>query len=282
MNHPPLSVIIPCYNQGNFLKDALHSLASCNPELFETIIVNDGSTDVNTIEYLHSLKEKGWQVIFQKNSGLGHARNTGILHAKGAFILPLDADNKVYPDYMLKGLERLQADEEVAVVYAKARYFGDKSGVLAPGPFNLQRLMLGNYIHACAIIRKSVIEKIGFYDNMEIMGYEDWDLWLRIAFSGYKFSYIDEVLFEYRVTKSSMMRTLNADIQRQNEIEQYFMNKYPDKLSFETVQNYFVFKMKKNPFRFFYKLILQKYFPAYYTRLINENKIYRGFLYDRI
>jgi glycosyltransferase involved in cell wall biosynthesis len=282
MNHPPLSVIIPCYNQGNYLKDALDSLMNCNQELFETIIVNDGSTDANTVGYLHSLREKGWHVIFQKNCGLGHARNTGIQHAKGAFILPLDADNRIYPGYILKGLELLQANKELAVVYAKANYFGDKVGILAPGPFNLQRLMLGNYIDACAIIRKSVIEEVGFYDNMKIMGYEDWDLWLRIAFRGYKFSYIDDVLFEYRVTKSSMMRTLNADIQRQNEIEQYFINKYPDKLSFETVQNYFVFKMKKSPFRFFYKLILKKYFPAYYTRLINENKIYRGFLYDRI
>ena len=140
--------------------------------------------------------------------------------------------------------------------------------------------MLRNYIDACAIIKKSVLEEVGRYDNMKIMGLEDWDLWLRIAFAGYKFHYIDEVMFEYRVTGKSMIKQLNADIQKQNSIEEYISAKYSDKLSAEGVFDYFVYRLKKRPFRFFRKLILRKYFPAYYNKLLKENKIYRNEFYD--
>jgi len=223
MSFPVLSVVIPCYNQGIFLKDALESLDKCNKDLFEVIIVNDGSSDKFTNEYLAELKDKGYNVIFQNNMGLGAARNTGIKLAKGEYVLPLDSDNRIQPRYIEEGIRILAADSKVAVVYSNANYFGDKAGRLIPGAFNLQRLMVGNYIDACAVIRKSVIEEVGLYDNMRIMGYEDWDLWLRIAFAGYNFFYIDEELFDYRVTSGSMMKNLNADIKRQNEIEEYFI-----------------------------------------------------------
>jgi glycosyltransferase involved in cell wall biosynthesis len=280
MSEPPISIIIPCYNQGNYLQEALESLTKCDTSLFEVIIVNDGSTDEYTIQYLTSLRQKGINVIFQNNLGLGEARNTGIRNAKGLYILPLDSDNKILPEYLTESLKVFHSNPEISVVYGNANYFGDKAGVLKPGPFNLQRLMLGNYIDACAVIKKSVIEEIGFYDNMKIMGYEDWDLWLRIAFRDYKFGYVDKVLFEYRVTRHSMIRSLNANIQKQNEIEKYFEEKYHDKLSFKFAHNHFVYKMKKHPFKFFKRLILERYFPSYYEKLKKDNKIYQGYLYD--
>ncbi|MEJ0107148.1 MAG: glycosyltransferase family A protein [Bacteroidota bacterium] len=205
MSTPLISVIIPCFNQGFYIKEALESLDKCNQDLFEVIIINDGSTDVFTNEYLKGLSSQGGQVIFQDNTGLGQARNNGIKKAKGKYILPLDSDNKIKPEYLTRGLEVFEKDDDVAVVYGNAGYFGDKGGTLRPGKFNLQLLMLRNYIDACAIIKKSVLERVGYYDNMKIMGLEDWDLWLRIAFAGYKFHYIDEVLFEYRVTGKSMI-----------------------------------------------------------------------------
>jgi glycosyltransferase involved in cell wall biosynthesis len=280
MHTPLLSIVIPCFNQGVYLKDALASLAACDQNLFEVIIVNDGSTDGDTNQYLQAISAQGYTVVFQENTGLGQARNNGIKKAAGKYILPLDSDNMIRPGYITESLALMERQPEVAVVYGNAAYFGDKTGVLKPGPFNLQRLMLGNYIDACAVIRRSVLEEVGGYDNMEIMGYEDWDLWLRLGFKDYRFHYIDEVLFDYRVRNNSMMHTLNADIKRQNEIEAYFTHKYTDKLSFETVRNHFIYKLKKRPFRFLYVLIMEKYFPAYYKRLIREHKMYRGGLYD--
>lgn len=280
MSDPVISVIIPCYNQGAYIKDVLESLAACDSRLFEAIIVNDGSTDTFTNEYLRQLQLEGHHVVFQENKGLGGARNTGIQLAKGRYLLPLDADNRIYPAYMTQAIAILDAQPDVAVVYGNANYIGDKVGTFYPGPFNLQRLMIGNFIDACAVVRKSVVDDLGGYDNMKIMGYEDWDLWLRIAFAGHRFQYVNEVLFDYRVTQHSMMKTLNADIARQNAIEDYFLKKYPEQLNFELLQDHFVYRMKKRPLHFFKKLALKKFFPAYYEKLIHNNKIYKGGLYD--
>jgi glycosyltransferase involved in cell wall biosynthesis len=277
-----ISIIIPCFNQGSYIQEALDSLKKCDPKLYEVIIINDGSSDNYTNEYLKELSENGYQVIFQENKGLGEARNVGIAHSKGRYILPLDADNKILPAYLEESLRIFFSKKEVAVVYGNAGYFGQKTGVLKPGYFNLQRMMLGNYIDACAVIRKSVLEEVGYYDNMKIMGFEDWDLWLRIAFKGYKFYYIDEVLFEYRVSPSSMIKNLNADIEKQNAIKDYFQEKYHDKLDFNFVEEKILFRIKKSFLRFLYARILKKFFPKYYQKLITQNKIYKGLLYDEV
>lgn len=277
---PILSVVIPCYNQGHFIKDALDSLARCDQSLFEVIIVNDGSTDAFTNTYLQELAAQGYHVIVQQNQGLGAARNTGVKAATGKYLLPLDADNSIYPAYMTTAIALLDANPDAAVVYGNANYTGDKSGTLVPGPFNLQRLMLGNYIDACAVVRKSVVEELGYYDNMKIMGYEDWDLWLRIAFKGYRFIWVNQVLFNYRVTNASMMKNLNANIAKQNAIEDYFLQKYPDKLDPILLENHFVYRLKKKPGLFLKRMLLKKFFPARYEQLIRENKMYKGHLYQ--
>jgi glycosyltransferase involved in cell wall biosynthesis len=279
MANPPISIVIPCYNQGHFIKDALESIQQCDAQLFEIIIVNDGSTDILTNQYLLELQTEGYHVIIQKNMGLGEARNSGINESKGKYILPLDADNRITPQYLTKGLEVFENDNEVAVVYGNANYFGDKTGVLKPGPFNLQRLMLSNYIDTCALIKKSAIEAVGLYDNMKIMGFEDWDLWLRLAFKEYKFHYIDEILFDYRVVSNSMMQSLNVNIQKQNEIKDYFLNRYPDKLDFEFVEDYFIYKFKKSPYQFLYQRMLKKYFPRHYNKLLLQHKLFKGMFY---
>jgi glycosyltransferase involved in cell wall biosynthesis len=277
-----ISIIIPCYNQGLYIQDALDSLKKCDPRLYEVIIINDGSSDNYTNEYLKRLSENGYHVIFQENKGLGEARNVGIAHSKGQYILPLDADNKILPAYLEDSFRIFSKEKETAVVYGNAGYFGQKTGVLKPGHFNLQRMMLGNYIDACAVIRKSVLEEVGYYDNMQIMGFEDWDLWLRIAFKEYKFHYIDKVLFEYRVSANSMIKNLTADIKKQNAIKDYFLEKYPDKLDFSFVEEKILFRIKKRFFSFLYARILKRFFPRYYQTLIDQSKIYKGLLYDEV
>ncbi|MES1219191.1 MAG: glycosyltransferase family A protein [Bacteroidota bacterium] len=275
-----ISVIIPCFNQGAFIKDALISLEQCDKNLFEIIIVNDGSTDEFTNRYLKELSDGGIFVLFQENMGLARARNNGIKKATGKYILPLDSDNKIRPEYLTEGIDALEKDESVAVVYGNASYFGSKNGLLKPGKFNLQRLMLRNFIDACAVIRKSVIEEVGYYDTMKFMGLEDWDLWLRIAFAGHKFYYVDKVLFDYRVSAKSMIKDLTGSVEKQNRIEEYFLAKYSDKLSPDDVLDDVMNRFKGKPFRFLRKIFLRKYFPTYYKKLIESNKIYSSDFYD--
>jgi len=97
--NPRISIIIPCYNHGQYVREAISSVEKCTDKnLYEMIIVNDGSTDSFTLEEMGRLANDGYYVINQVNQGLGRTRNNGIKAAKGEYILPLDSDNRVRPE----------------------------------------------------------------------------------------------------------------------------------------------------------------------------------------
>ncbi len=204
---PRVSIIVTCYNLGLYLLDALDSAAACDPALCEVIIVDDGSTDSQTREIINRIQERGWRVICQDRSGLANTRNTGIRAAAGDFILPLDADNRIAPDYVVRGIQVLDAEPSVGVLYGDCEFFGERQGRQSPADFDLQLLHLGNYIDACAVFRKELWEQVGGFDaRMPAMGFEDWDLWLSAAERGWEFRHAPEVLFYYRVRSNSMLK----------------------------------------------------------------------------
>jgi glycosyltransferase involved in cell wall biosynthesis len=199
-----VSVIIPCFNHGQFIKDAIASVESCQDKTYEIIIVNDGSTEPCTVETLQSLEKRGYFVINQSNLGLSAARNSGIEVAKGDYILPLDSDNKIRPEYICKSIDILDKNPDVGVVYGDANYFGGKTGLWKVQDFNLHQLLLRNCFDACAVFRKSIWLKYKYDESMRL-GWEDWDFWLGVAEAGWKFCYVPEVLFDYRVRDGSMV-----------------------------------------------------------------------------
>jgi len=201
-----LSVIIPCYNMGNYLRDAINSVKDYKGNDIETIVINDGSTDADTLKVLHDLEKGGIKIIHQANQGLAAARNNAIRASQGEYFLPLDADNKVRPAYIEKGIAVLDKHHDVAVVYGDALYFGEKKGKWKSMPFNLRRLLQYNYIDACAVARKKAWEQVNGYDN-SISPIADWDFNLSVAEAGWSFFYIPEVLFDYRYLNNSMIRT---------------------------------------------------------------------------
>jgi hypothetical protein len=201
---PVLSVVIPCYNQGPLLLDALESVLQAEGGLHETIIVDDGSDDPATIEILKLLEWAGWRIIRQSNQGLSAARNAGIEAAAGDYILPLDADNRIRPRYIVAGVEILRQSHRVGVVYGDCELFGEQSGPREVPDFDLRRLCLGNYIDACAVIRKQAWREAGGYDT-GFRYFEDWDLWLSVAERGWEFRHLPEILFDYRVRVGSLL-----------------------------------------------------------------------------
>lgn len=216
-----VSVIIPCFNQGEFILDAISSVEISSGVKWETIIINDGSTDPLTAEILTYLKQRDYWVIDQENQGLAQARNTGIKSAQGRFILPLDADNKVRADYLSKAVEILDKVPDIGIVYADAELFGEQQGIWRMPDFNGQQLLLGNYIDACAVFRKVVWENCGGYDPYipEQLGFEDWDLWLGAAEQGWGFYHIGDVMFDYRVRRESMVSACRIPENRQKLFE---------------------------------------------------------------
>lgn len=205
-----ISIVIPCFNHGLYIDEAIKSIEEHNIENYEIIIINDGSTDEYTNERLKTLKNEGYIVIFQENQGLGKTRNNAIKLAKGKYILPLDADNKIRTDYMIKSVDILDKNSNISIVYSDRQCFGLSNNLIKVGEFAKERFVDGNFIDACAVFRKTLWEKVGGYDEkMPIQGWEDWDFWLMAIENNATFYYIPEPLFDYRVVDNSMIQRLN-------------------------------------------------------------------------
>jgi glycosyltransferase involved in cell wall biosynthesis len=256
--------------------ECLQSIKGTKLQNYEIIIVNDGSTDTDTLRILEEINDPDIFILHQKNKGLSAARNTGISNAKGSYILPLDCDNLINRNYLTIGVDVLSHHDDVDVVYGDSIFFGDVEKVNEVGNFNLQRLMLGNYIDACVLVRKTVFEKWGGFDEHIKDGMEDWELWLRTAFNGGKFYYINQPCFFYRIRSNSMMRTTNKNFQKLNAIENYVNKKFPDKMGAQWVTDNFIFRFKASPFKILVKLLIRSYFPNWYSKLLNNHKIRNG------
>lgn len=221
-----LSVIIPCYNHGKYLPDALSSLDnSPKRNQVEVIIVNDGSTDAYTNDYISALDSKKYVIINQQNQGLAKARNNGILQAKADYVLMLDADNYIEEVFLEDFFELINNGKEFDALYGDARFFGEVNKIQRQGEIDFKRLLQGNYIDACAIFNKKNLIKVGLYDyNMPYMGWEDWDMWLKLAFEKSSIFYNKKIYFHYRVLSSSMIRT--QDTENMVKTRKYLLLKY--------------------------------------------------------
>jgi glycosyltransferase involved in cell wall biosynthesis len=221
---PKISVIIPCFNHGEFLPEAVESVERIKRDDVQIVVVDDGSTDERTARETSNLAERGVKVIRQENMGLAAARNVAILASQGEYILPLDADDRVRSAWIQRGIQILDSDRRVGVVYGDAECFGVRSGLWRTGPFDTNRLLLSNYIHNTALFRRSVWEQNGGYDGtMPLQGYEDWDFWLGALEHSWQLEYLPEIFFDYRQTNKSMItRTLGFE----SQIEEFVARKH--------------------------------------------------------
>jgi hypothetical protein len=205
-----LSVVIPCYDYGELLVEALASAERSAPERCELLIVNDGSTQPRTLEVLGVLRNAGYRVLDQPNAGLAAARNRGVRESRGRFILPLDADNRLLPGFPAASLRVLDAQPEVGVVYGDRLDFGLRAGRFVVSELDLGALLWTNYIDACAVYRREVWEGAGGYDPGASV-WEDWELWITAAEQGWRFHRLDQLAFEYRVRPGSMLATAEEE-----------------------------------------------------------------------
>lgn len=191
-----VSIIIPCYNQAHFLPDAIESALEQTYHNVEIIVVNDGSPD-NTSEVARRYPVK---LIEQKNKGLSGARNAGIKAAKGEYILPLDADDKIHPDFIMKTIGKND------IVSTSLRCFGkqDREWVTYMTHPEYQHFLQRNQINCCALFKREVWETVKGYDENMRIGFEDWDFWRRATYEGYGVTVVKEVLFYYRKHSKSM------------------------------------------------------------------------------
>jgi glycosyltransferase involved in cell wall biosynthesis len=205
---PRVSVIIPCFNHGKYLADSIGSVLGQTFKGIEIIVVNDGSTDSETIAILDSLDGKGYRVIHIQNQGLAAARNAGIACCRGEYILPLDADDRISQDFVRRAVNHLDVDPRLGVVYSKVRYFGELEGVWEQPEFSLGRILIENMIVASAVFRKKDWLTVGGYRENMKEGWEDWDFWLSLFEIPRKVCRLEDDLFYYRIRVDSMTRSL--------------------------------------------------------------------------
>ena len=256
-----VSIVIPCYNHGQYIQETIDSIDAQKINYpIEIIIVDDGSSDADTLQKLDDLKQFNYTIIHQTNGGPGKARNTGIEIAVGKYILPLDADNKLNPDYINKAvplLEKNQAD----IVYAAPVFFGDtsiKNRQFKVRPFDDLGLVTGNCADACTIFRKEVWAKNGGYDAfMPSYGFEDWDFWIAASKNNFVFHFINEKLYYYRIVQNSMISAFDNK-ERTVIIHRYLAKKHAD---------FFLEKLVKITYireRYFYDLLRFPITPIIY------------------
>ena len=199
-----ISVVIPCYNQGQWLWEAIESVLAQDMDDYEIIVVNDGSTDPVTNRIVSEIEHKKILVVTTENQGLSGARNEGIRRASGEYVLPLDSDDRLHPSYLRKAAAVLDAQLEVGIVYSKAELFGEEQGLWDLEPYSFPGVLLSPQIFASSMFRKSDWEKVGGYRTDMIYGWEDYDFWLSLIGNGVQVHRLDEVLFYYRKTAGSM------------------------------------------------------------------------------
>lgn len=224
MSHTPqISVIVPCYNQANFLPETLAGLQAQTFTDWECIIVNDGSPDhTRDVGQEWVRKDSRFRYIEKTNGGLSSARNSGLKVALGNNVQFLDADDCIEPGKFAWQVKVLNDNPGVGIVYSDVRYFtteelqlrrftlsGPDEPWLEPlwlsgRPF-IEKLLGDNMMAVnCAMVRGSVIETVGFFDET-LDAAEDWHFWLRCAAAGIVFQYAPapETLALVRIHKNS-------------------------------------------------------------------------------
>lgn len=221
-----VSAIIPCFNAQSTVARAIESVLKQSVSIDEIIVINDGSTD-NSLEVITQLQNDYEQIIVidQKNQGVCVARNNGIKKASGIYILTLDSDDFFEPTFVEKALKKFEENINYgAVMCGYVRVFNGKKVIpYLPPEITLQSCLMNNGALSCLLLKKEAIVKAGLYDEAMHLGYEDWDLNIRILKGGYRYGVVREVLFNYTDTESS--RNDNAE-SKDLELRMQLFDKY--------------------------------------------------------
>lgn len=229
---PLVSIIIPCYNYGKYIKDAIDSIKNQTYENYECFIIDDDSTD-NSADIIKKEIEgfDKFYYIHQKNGGLGNVRNNGIKMSKGKYYICVDADDVIFPNYIENGVDYMEKHNECVMYYGNAYFwFSDEIperkifwDIKVPDKYIL--FLFSNWIYSTAMIRRSDYNRVGGYDET-MKGYEDWEFNIRLLYNHfhiYKDSNTDALL--YRRHGKSMD---SDSLKKINDYKIYIYNKNKD------------------------------------------------------
>ena len=274
-----LSIVIPVYNSGSYLVETFESIKAVKFSYpYEIILVNDGSTDTNTLEILDQYKDI-FTVINQKNEGVAMARNRGISEAKGKYILPFDSDDLMNENYYDLALHKMVADNTIDILYGDYLVFGSEKRYNRSGKYNRLRLIQsGCFLPNATIYKKSVWKNNGGYDT-NLSYAEDWDFWSRSAVQNYNFFYFDKPLYRYRriYDGKSLSQTKGHT---STEAVKILKNKIPSSVfTQESISDYVVVSVRENR-KLKIKLLLRIFFPRLFIYLQKKKVFPNGIVVE--
>ena len=220
-----VTVVVPCYNYADTVIEALESVRAQTLDPLDLVVIDDCSTDPLTSDLLaewvsrHEARFNRVLVLrHSQNAGLSAARNTGFHAAETPYILPLDADNRLHPTCCETLLGRLR-DTDAAYAYPAIKMFGAADSIFSDDRYQPMRFVGGNYIDAMALIAKWAWAAAGGYDMPRGMGWEDFDLWCKLAERAQRGLQVNEVLADYRVHGQSMLASVvEVDITKERMV----------------------------------------------------------------
>lgn len=229
MQTPKVHIIVPCYNQAQYLDESLQSICDQTHTNWVCLIVNDGSTDYTEKVTQHWMeKDPRFSSVLKKNGGVSSARNLGIAQSQSEYILTLDADDKYEDSFLEKALNILTNNPEIGIVSSWGRFFkaGKQLQVFKSTAKSVTDFLFHNGVNnGSSLFRKICWEQVNGYDENPENGYEDWEFYLRVSALGWKLYVIEEVLFYYRQNIGSRSAGMNK---KHNETQKYIYVKNKD------------------------------------------------------
>jgi GT2 family glycosyltransferase/SAM-dependent methyltransferase len=201
---PTVSVVIPCFNLGAYLDEAVQSVLAQTRQDLELLVVDDGSDDPVTQHLLASYRRPRTRIIRTANRGVSAARNTGLEEARGRYVSFLDADDLFEPRFLEATIGRLEGDDSLAFASCWLTAFGAKRFAWEPQRCDLTWLLAEDTVCTAAPVRREALLAVGGFDERAALdGYEDWKLAIDLVEQGHRGAIVPERLFRYRIRPGS-------------------------------------------------------------------------------
>jgi glycosyltransferase involved in cell wall biosynthesis len=222
-----VSIIIPCYNDHEYVEQAVDSALSQTYLNKELIVIDDGSNK-KTKKVLQKIKTKIDLLLTQENKGVVKARNNGIKASKGDYILTLDADDYFDPLFLEKAVKILDEKPSIGLVTCIGEIINknEKSTLQTPSGAGKDKVIYYNNAFASLLFRKKCWQEVRGYDENMALGYEDWEFNISMAKAGWQVYVIKEKLFNYRNKINS--RNKSISIKNNIELAKYVYKKHKE------------------------------------------------------
>lgn len=208
-NEPLVSIIMPYYRLGDYLLEAVDSIKKQTHANWELIIVDDCSPENAARDLLSDERDERIHVYrHDSNLGTAAARNTAASKSSGKYLIPLDSDDKLAPDYIEKTL-RASKEADAGAAYTQVQYFGNSNRIYIPST-DLGKIFSGHFPCNTLLVKREVFDSVGGYKDLKLI--EDTEFWIRIIEAGTKFTFVAEPLYLYRSHEKGLMSTQQSKV----------------------------------------------------------------------